>query len=104
MTTLQRVVGREGDVVSVDEAGVVEVNGRAAVGPKRDLCEAEPLGLIKEYVKPKSGRVPAGSLYVLGDCKDVSIDSRVWGPLRSKDVVGTPVMRIWPLGRLGAIK
>ena len=35
--------------------------------------------------------VPRGSVYVLGDCADVSVDSRVWGPLRTSELRARPL-------------
>jgi len=35
--------------------------------------------------------VPRGSVYVLGDCADVSVDSRVWGPLRTSEIRARPL-------------
>ena len=49
-------------------------------------------------------RVPAGSSFVLGDCGQVSVDSRVWGPLDDADVVGRPVLRLWPPPRFGLVQ
>ena len=42
-------------------------------------------------------------LFLMGDCSDVSIDSRVWGALPAENIVGRPILRIWPPGRFGAI-
>ena len=44
-----------------------------------------------------------GSLFVLGDCEARSVDSRVWGPLAESRIVARPVVRIWPLDRMGDI-
>ena len=35
--------------------------------------------------------MPRGSVYVLGDCADVSVDSRVWGPLRTSEIRARPL-------------
>lgn len=47
---VKRVVGRGGDDVTVSSSGSVLINGQEPVGPRRDLCEAEPLGLIRKFL------------------------------------------------------
>ena len=47
--------------------------------------------------------VPAGSVFVLGDCPARSTDSRFWGALPVENIVARPVLRIWPLDRKGSI-
>ena len=85
---VKSVVAVGGDSVEVGGSGSVTVNGGRATGPPRDLCEAEPLGLIQKMVKSGESEVSEGDVFVLGDCSDVSVDSRVW-------VRGT-VCRIFP--------
>jgi signal peptidase I len=48
--------------------------------------------------------VPAGHLMVLGDNRNASLDSHLWGPLPEKDVIGTAVWRYWPLQRFGPLR
>ena len=48
--------------------------------------------------------VPAGHLLVLGDNRNASLDSHVWGTLPSREVIGTAVWRYWPLNRFGPIR
>jgi signal peptidase I len=48
--------------------------------------------------------VPAGHLLVLGDNRNASLDSHLWGPLPRQQVIGTAVLRYWPLQRLGPIR
>ena len=100
---VKRVVGQGGDTIAVDGSGRVQINGQPAPG-KRDLCEAEPLRLIEKYVKTKEETLLAkDEVFVMGDCSSVSIDSRVWGPLQSSEIVGKPLLRFWPLDRFGPL-
>ena len=102
---VKRVAATPGDRVKVNAAGDVSVNGQPVNG-RRDLCEAEPLRLIEKYVKETKEEQLLGpdEVFVLGDCGSVSIDSRVWGPLKANDVVGKPILRLWPMERFGAIQ
>jgi signal peptidase I len=48
--------------------------------------------------------VPAGDLLVLGDNRNASLDSHLWGPLPERDLIGTAIWRYWPLARFGPIR
>ena len=43
--------------------------------------------------------VPKGQIFVLGDNRPQSMDSRVFGPVDKKSVVGRAFVVIWPIGR-----
>jgi len=102
---VKRIVGMPGDDAIVMDADTqeVSVNGAPAVGPDRNLCADEPLKLIDGLLMDGKGkyieRLGEDDVYVLGDCKAVSVDSRVFGTLPKDLVVGRPVARIFPLSR-----
>jgi signal peptidase I len=100
---VKRIAGVPGDTLSVDKSGAVRINGQTP-RVRRDMCKAEPLKLIEQYIEPSEGVVvEPGQVAVLGDCSSVSIDSRVWGPLPETSIVGRPLVRLWPPSRFGAI-
>ena len=101
---VKRIVGLPGDQnIRLDDDGDVEINGLSAVGPDRTLCADEPLRLIDRQLRDGKGKelkeLGKSEVYVLGDCKAVSVDSRVWGALPKENIIGKPVARIWPLNR-----
>lgn len=80
---VKRVIGLPGDVVE-EHGGRIYVNG-AAPAPVAALAPATPL----------AQRVAAGHLYVLGDNPDTSLDSRFWGTVDEREVVGKAVFICW---------
>lgn len=102
---VKRIAASTGDKVTVYKDGKVEINDEDVVDGQRDLCEAEPLRLIEKYIEPSQDRIiNPKEVFVMGDCSSVSVDSRVWGSLETKNIVGRPILRLWPLDRFGKIK
>lgn len=101
---VKRIVGLPGDRdLKLVEENNVMINGSPAVGPDRSLCADEPLRLIDKLLENGKGKgideLERNDVYVLGDCKDVSVDSRVFGTLPKENIAGKPIARIWPLNR-----
>jgi signal peptidase I len=44
--------------------------------------------------------VPAGDVFVMGDNRCDSTDSRVFGPIKKSSIIGRAFLIIWPLGRI----
>lgn len=92
---IKRVIGVSGDVITVTD-GVVRVNGNI---PKEDyLADEYTPGEIHNLI------VPENHVFVMGDNRSVSKDSRQVGCFKSKDIVGKAVFKISPLKDLGRIK
>ena len=48
-------------------------------------------------------RIPEGMVFVMGDNRSHSSDSRRFGPIPVSDILGKAVIRIWPLDRFGGL-
>ena len=92
---IKRVVAVAGDEVEVKD-GILYVNG---------LPQSED-NIINErprYDFP-SIVVPPGQLFVLGDNRNQSLDSHVWGFLPVDTVIGRAVIKYWPPSRVGLVE
>ena len=94
---LKRVIGLPGDVIRMDEAGNVFIND---VELQEPYVSEKTLGNC-DLVFPFT--VPENSLFVLGDHRETSIDSRsdLIGCVNMSEVMGQVVARIWPPRSIG---
>jgi signal peptidase I len=84
---IKRVVGLPGETVEARN-GHVYVDGRRLIEPYL------PAGT--RTLSLPATRVPAGRLFVMGDNRGNSSDSRVFGPIRRSTVVGRTIVKVWP--------
>ncbi|MBV9487898.1 MAG: signal peptidase I [Frankiaceae bacterium] len=94
---IKRVVGVGGDhVMCCNESKQVVVNGHPLVEPYIDLTTRDPADHAKAYT-PFDRTVPKGELFVMGDHRDDSADSRYYGFVPTSDVIGRAFVVIWPV-------
>jgi signal peptidase I len=93
---IKRVIGVAGDRVACCNAhDQITVNGHPLTEPYIDLTSADPSQHQAAY-QPFHVTVPPGDLFVMGDHRDDSDDSRANGPVPVKDVIGRAFVVIWP--------
>ena len=99
---IKRVIGLPGDHVQLKD-GTVHVNGTAldepyvfAEGGTRQATDPSPGG-------PSEWLVPQGELLVMGDHRQDSADSRLFGPIEVSQVIGRAWLRYWPLDTFGIL-
>jgi signal peptidase I len=92
---LKRVVAVGGDSVGIED-GVLVVNGRK----QREAYVADPDAIDSVYFGPVT--VGKGSLFMLGDNRANSEDSREFGAVPADRVIGRATARVWPPSRWGA--
>ena len=89
---VKRVVGLPGDTIE-GKGGHIYINGSALEEPYL------PDGTVSKVFGPQ--KVPPGYYFMLGDNRQNSNDSTVFGPIPKSDFVGRAFVRFWPLNRFG---
>lgn len=90
---IKRVIGLPGDTIEFRD-GVLIVNG---------LNVAEPYDQVPIARDIQAQTVAPGFLYVLGDNRPASSDTRTWGQLSQEFVIGKAWFAIWPVGDAGPV-
>ncbi len=91
---IKRVIGLPGQTVQVSQ-GTVLVNNQ----PLQEPYILEP----PKYEMP-AVKIPPDSLFVMGDNRNDSNDSHVWGFLPIDNIIGKAAFRFWPWPRAGLFK
>ena len=94
-TFIKRVVGVPGDTIKIVN-GLVYRNGVLEKEPFTIDCGGAPSCNFGKPIK-----IPPGDYFMMGDNRGASDDSRFWGPVPSKWLIGTAFFTYWPPDRIG---
>jgi signal peptidase I len=96
-TFIKRVVAVGGDTIAIRNGHVIR-NGKLASEPFAALC-----GGGGDCNFPQPITVPKGYVFMMGDNRGESDDSRFWGPVPISWVIGRALVTYWPPGRVGTL-
>lgn len=95
---IKRVIGLPGEEVKIVNGSITIVNAEHPEGFA--LRESYlPPGLMTDG--PRDVVLGKDEYYMLGDNRRASYDSRMWGVLPARDIVGVARLRLWPVDRAG---
>jgi len=92
---VKRIIGLGGDTLAIRDNNLY-IDGKKLEEPYLSQ------NLVMQDFGPVT--VPKGTLFMMGDNRNDSKDSRFWGPLDKDLIIGRAIIRFWPLNRMGLIK
>jgi signal peptidase I len=95
-TFIKRIVAGPGDRIRVVDGHVIR-NGKRVSEPYAERCTGSGCDFPQEVT------VPAGHWFMMGDNRGDSDDSRFWGPVPRKWIIGGAFATYWPPKRIGLL-
>jgi len=94
-TFIKRVVGGPGDRISIVDGHVIR-NGVREPDSYINQCGDGPECNFRQTIT-----IPPGDYFMMGDNRGLSDDSRYWGPVPDKWIIGVAFFTYWPPDRIG---
>jgi len=92
---IKRIIGLPGETLAFDGTQITVTSAN----------DKNPIVLDEPFIQNQKDTyltvlLKENEYFVLGDNRPASSDSRVWGPLPRKDIIGSPIVRLFPLTRI----
>jgi signal peptidase I len=103
-TFIKRVIGLPGDRLKIIR-GHAWINGKQLVEPyinPAGNCDV-PVSVDSDCTYSLEITIPPDSFFMMGDNRDASDDSRYWGPVPKKNIIGEAFVTYWPPKRVGLL-
>jgi signal peptidase I len=98
---IKRLIAKEGETVEISDGDIL-IDGKPADEPRIKAIYYYNRG---DWGQPKQKiTVPKDCFYVLGDNSASSRDSRYWGFVPKRYILGKAIFRYWPLNAIGKVK
>jgi signal peptidase I len=97
---IKRVIGLPGETVSARDNQIF-IDKNDGAGPVALDEPYLPEGTITNDFQGTP--IPEGEVFVMGDNRDDSRDSRFFGPIPESDIVGRAFLRVWPPSEIGTL-
>ena len=95
---IKRIIGLPVETIQIDEEGVIYIDGEV-------LDENYGREVIKNPGLAQNAITLGDDEYfVMGDNRNNSTDSRAFGPIHKRDIIGKAWIRLWPFERFGVLK
>lgn len=102
---IKRIVGIPGDIIKIVDCKVyISRDGERYVLSEHYLSEDECTSSGIDIKDGRALKVDEGKYFVMGDNRDNSRDSRLFGLIEQKSILGRVIFKFWPISQFGFIK
>lgn len=99
---IKRVIGLQGDRVTIADGHYTIYNKQSPQGFDPDVTLHNTTGILTTSSENTNVTLGDGQIFVSGDNRPDSLDSRMFGPIEAKQVVGKLVLRVFPINKAEA--
>lgn len=93
---IKRIIGLPGESIEVKN-NILYIDGKPF---EEDYLDSSVI--TKDFKLDE--KIPKDSYFVMGDNRMDSMDSRDFGPIKEKDIIGKVLFRIWPINKIKLVK